>query len=314
MGPAQAMSVAEHLYLRGYLTYPRTETNAYPASFDLRGAVAAQQSNQIWGQYCRELVSKGLAKAREGTDAGDHPPITPVRSATEGELGGDGWRLFEMCTRHFLASVSPDAKFMRKNITFSINEETFRVSGRQVIDAGFTAILRSGDMQDIHVPDFQKGEQAPIKECKVGSHKTRPPPYLSESDLLSLMEKNGIGTDASMATHINNICERNYVTLAEGRRLVPAKLGIALVHGYQLIDNELVVPKVRGNIEASCTLVAQGKAPVEMVVHHVLKTFKAKFEHYVKNIEFMDQLFESTFSSLQAVGKRLAAVATVTST
>lgn len=35
------------------------------------------------------------------------------------------------------------------------------------------------------------------------------------------MEKNGIGTDASMATHINNICERDYVKVGGGRKLIP---------------------------------------------------------------------------------------------
>jgi DNA topoisomerase-3 len=61
---------------------------------------------------------------------------------------------------------------------------------------------------------------------------TEPPEMLSESDLITLMEQHKIGTDASIATHINNIQERNYVRCEAGRRLVPTKLGIALCHGW----------------------------------------------------------------------------------
>jgi len=38
--------------------------------------------------------------------------------------------------------------------------------------------------------------------------------------------------------------ERNYVQIQAGRQVVPTKLGITLVRGYQLIDPELCSPQV----------------------------------------------------------------------
>mmetsp|Transcript_30608 Transcript_30608/g.54729 ORF Transcript_30608/g.54729 Transcript_30608/m.54729 type:complete len:860 (+) Transcript_30608:77-2656(+) len=305
IGPQQAMHMAERLYLDGYMTYPRTETNTYPQNFDLQGAVRAQTGHPHWGTYAQGLLQAGLNRAREGTDMGDHPPITPVRAATEGQLG-DGWRLYDMITRHFLATVSKDCKFLQTKVKFDINSEKFTLSGRKVIDPGFTQIQRDGGMDDVTIPDFKVGESIPVSKVSMGSHKTRPPSFLTESDLLSLMEKHGIGTDASMATHINNICERNYVTLADGRKLVPTKLGIALVHGYQMVDNELVIPKVRSNMEKACTLIADGKAETLSVTQHCLRIFREKFIYYVKNVGLVDQLFESIFKSLEASGRPLS--------
>jgi DNA topoisomerase-3 len=73
---------------------------------------------------------------------------------------------------------------------------------------------------------------------------TSPPNHLSEAELIGLMERHGIGTDASISTHIENVLKRNYVILAPGRRLHPSPLGIVLAQGYMAIDQALVLPEV----------------------------------------------------------------------
>jgi hypothetical protein len=70
--------------------------------------------------------------------------------------------------------------------------------------------------------------------------KTSSPDYLTESDLIGLMEQHGIGTDASIAVHVHNVCER----IEAGRRVVPTELGVTLISGYQRIDPELCRPQV----------------------------------------------------------------------
>lgn len=105
------------------------------------------------------------------------------------------------------------------------------------------------------------------------------------------MEKHGIGTDASIPTHINNIILRNYVTVKEpGRSLVPTPLGLALVKGYCEIDPELVLPSIRSNIEKSCDLIAKGKADFNRVLGHVINMFRKKYEFFKVSIGTMEKL------------------------
>ena len=150
-----------------------------------------------------------------------------------------------------------------------------------MIKPGFLEIMPWHLGDDSAIPNFEVGEEIDITGSKILEGRTEAPGYLSESDLISKMEKNGIGTDASIATHINNIVLRNYVQVRDpGRQLIPTTLGLALVKGYCEIDPELVLPRVRSNIERSCEMVAKGKVDFVRVVNHVLKIFEAKFAHF----------------------------------
>jgi DNA topoisomerase IA len=53
-----------------------------------------------------EILKAGIQRPKKGHDAGDHPPITPMKAATEAELGHEAWRLYDYITRHFIATVS----------------------------------------------------------------------------------------------------------------------------------------------------------------------------------------------------------------
>lgn len=162
---------------------------------------------------------------------------------------------------------------------------------------------RGRGSQMLSVPRLEVGTELGIHSLALTDGETRPPGYLSESELIGLMEKHGIGTDASIASHINNIQARDYVSLGGGRTLVPTQLGTALIHGYRKIDPELVLPTVRAAIEAECGKIAKGEADAKAVLQHALSVFEAKFRYFVSHLEAMDELFEATFTPLGKSGQ-----------
>jgi DNA topoisomerase IA len=162
----------------------------------------------------------------------------------------------------------------------------------QLVSKGFLAVLlhtqygdeadkeAHDDEEERSLPEFVKGERIPLVKSNSASNSsqvqlttsvpvwasldvkekiTKPPGYITESELIGMMEKHGIGTDASIPTHIQNIQNRNYVRLESGRRLIPNKLGTVLVQGYHQIDSGLVLPTVRSDIEGQCDRIAKGE-------------------------------------------------------
>lgn len=285
IGPHAAMRAAEHLYLSGIISYPRTESTSYPHSFNFQETLHCVRSHSIYGVYAAELLSDGHCHPRQGVDKGDHPPITPV-GPPHSHLGVDERKIYDLVVRHFIASISPDATYQLTRATFcSECNEIFTCSSKEEIDPGFMRVYgRSeaqqnermlegegggddpSDYKEQQLPDIEVDSEFRITSAGIHKGSTKVPGHLTESELIGLMEKHGIGTDASIPTHINNIIVRNYVTLGPNRTLIPTNLGVVLVHGYHRIDSDLVRPEIRATIENFCDLIAKGKASKEEVI------------------------------------------------
>lgn len=299
MSAHATMRIAEHLYLSGYISYPRTESTAYSSNFNFNEILSSHKDHSEWGDYVKRLLSEGHDKPRSGKDAGDHPPITPVRCASEQSLGEQEWKIYKFITQNFLATISKPAIFRVHKIKLKIGFEYFQLKGRIIESEGFLEITPwlINKIKEVGLPTFEINEEYKIDTMNIRQGHTSAPGYLTESDLISCMEANEIGTDASIPSHIKNIIDRGYVRVVakKGRTLVPSNLGLALARGYCDIDPELILPKVRRYIEKSVDRVAKGEIDFKLVVDHVLKIFLQKYDYYVEKMGIVDNYIKTDF-------------------
>ncbi len=78
--PEVALETAEQLYLAGFTSYPRTETNKYADDFDFKSLVFDFARQKEYKPFAESILSAPPIVPKNGEkDAHDHPPIHPIR-------------------------------------------------------------------------------------------------------------------------------------------------------------------------------------------------------------------------------------------
>ena len=125
------MQHMEKLYNKGFLSYPRTETTRYNPTINLMNIVQKLTANENFGEFAEKVANKEQwAGAKNGKhDDKAHPPIHPVKNANKNQLPFDEWRIYDILTRHFLATVSKDAELAETTVKATIGGEWFHCKG-----------------------------------------------------------------------------------------------------------------------------------------------------------------------------------------
>ena len=127
-------------------------------------------------------------------------------------LNDDERRVYEFVVRRFLACCSEDAKGESTTVEIEYGDETFFTNGLLVLQRNYLDVYPYEKWESSQqLPNFTVGESFEPTEANIADGETTPPGYLTEPELISLMDANGIGTDATMAEHIAKIKERDYV-------------------------------------------------------------------------------------------------------
>ena len=213
MDSQRVMKVAEELYQKGWISYPRTETDQFDRAMDLKVLVQRQTQDNVWGSFAQGLMDGGFIQPRQGRHNDQaHPPIHPVNYVTRDRLKDDEKKVYEFVVRRFLACCSEDAKGESTTVEIEYGGESFHATGLMVLERNYLDVYPFDKWESSQqLPAFAVGETFVPTEAKMIEGKTTAPGYLTEPELIALMDANGIGTDATMAEHIAKIKERAYV-------------------------------------------------------------------------------------------------------
>lgn len=273
------MTIAESLYNQGYISYPRTETDQFDSKFDHRQLIEIQSNHPMWGSYAGELLNNnryGPPRLGKNNDKA-HPPIHPTKSGA-GLIGDEG-KVYEFIVRSYLAAMSQDAKGEKTVVKARIGQEGFHASGIVVTERNYLDVYPYEFWNEKPMANFNEGGEYLPAEFLLESGTTTCPLLLSESDLIGTMDKNGIGTDATIHEHIKKIIERNYVKKQRDSRFVPTILGLSIVQGYDQIGLEysLTKPKIRAKMEADLNKICDGQLQPVQVVRQAIEMYRNAF-------------------------------------
>lgn len=301
----EALDIAESLYLKKFTTYPRTESTSYPKGFNFKGVLQGltSHSSKEIQNWSKELIAAGNFNPNKGVDKGDHPPIVPTENPPNANsLFGLESRVYEYISSNFLASISENATFEIRKIKFNFGGKMFTHSQKVLQKQGFLKYKKTAKIDEDYNSHqkFAKGDSILMNEMSVDEKFTQPPSKMNESELLKIMEQYNIGTDASMASHIDNIIKREYVKIeGDSRTLVSTALGTRLIEFYLQIDKELVEPQLRGNMEKRIESISLQQDKFEHVLDDMLSIFHSKFVHFKSQIVKLDETIQKDFKTLE---------------
>ncbi|MBR2947885.1 MAG: type I DNA topoisomerase [Bacteroidales bacterium] len=212
---SQTMTIAQHLYEAGLITYMRTDsTNLSKLAI---GAAKEWINNNFGPEYHKARQYKtGVKGAQEA-----HEAIRPTYIANADIQGSASEReLYSLIWKRTVASQMADARLEKTDIHIKGDKITgkFVVTGSTVIFDGFLKLyIESKDdepenqSEDVLLPVINVGDGMDVVEITATEKYTAHPPRYSEASLVKKMEELGIGRPSTYAPTITTLHHRDYI-------------------------------------------------------------------------------------------------------
>ena len=302
----QTLTLAQKLYERGYITYPRTGSRYISEDVfeEIPALIAFLHDHPVWGIHTRNL-SVLNARSVNGKKVTDHHALL-ITGKKPIDVFGEEAVIYNMIAGRMLEAFSPRCEKDVTTVTALCEGVKFTLKGEIIRQEGWRSILKNEKGKDkeqleaeeresrengegVLIPEWNEGMQLAISACSLAQGTTKPKPLHTESSLLAAMETAGkeledeelraclkdcgIGTPATRAAIIETLFAREYMVRKE-KSLVPTEKGLAL---YSIIkEMKIGNAEMTGRWEADLAKIERGEMKE--------KDFRKDIESYATQI------------------------------
>ena len=285
----QTLGIAQKLYEKKLITYPRTGSRYIPEDVfsEIPKLLAFIGAMPEWKGKV-QAKAQPARRSVDGSKVTDHHALL-VTGEKPLFLSKEDNTVYQMIAGRMIEAFSEKCVKDTTTVTAECAGAEFMVKGSIIRQAGWRAVHGEEDKEEISIPDWQEGDTLTLKGCSITEGKTKPKPLHTEATLLSAMETAGkeveddalrqalkdcgIGTPATRAAIIETLFKRGYMERCK-KSLVPTEKGLAL---YSIVKTMRIADvALTGEWEKELARIERGELPAD--------TFRKEIEAYTREI------------------------------
>jgi DNA topoisomerase-3 len=274
-GAQQVLDAAQKLYEEHKLTtYPRSDCGYLASGQHADAKNILRSIGEANPQLVKDTDPSRKSKAFNDSKVTAHTGIIPTAKRPDvAKLSPIERSLYGLIARHYVAQFLPDHEYLAVEVEIECRHQKFIGKGKKILVLGWKDVLPPQKKEAADLPLVNKSDTAICQSAELTNKKTKPLSRFTEGTLINAMagiaryvenpkaksvlrESAGIGTEATRASIIETLKQRNYIQLK-------GKIIISTEHGRHFIESvpgRIKDPAVTAWWEQQMSEIAEDKA------------------------------------------------------
>jgi DNA topoisomerase-3 len=294
--PDKTLEVAQSLYEKKFITYPRTGSRYIPEDVFQTLSVLITECMSLNLGLNLSYYSGNFTlnkKSVDGSKVTDHHALLPTDILPNLDTLSKSERdVYTLIVSRMYEAFHEDCIKDVTKVGITVGDYACEITGSVIRQAGWRGVqptavddddTEGGEKEkDIKLPSLQVGDILPNNGVEIKEDKTKPKPLLTDATLLSYMETAGkevdneqarnamkdcgLGTPATRAAIIANLVEKHYI-IRDKKKIIPTEKGLQT---YEIVKSKSICsPDLTGQWEYQMTCIEAGTLPFETFMETV---------------------------------------------